>query len=292
MRTWTRAEASALCALVDATLPGEQLSADELVSACFDDPDPSTVLALPGGEGAIAAVVRASQDGRIAHLMLIAVEPAAQGQGRGRRLLAAAEDWAFNVMGAGEVQAGGWSPFGLWPGVDVRWTRSLCLFEAAGYEGRQAGLTLSCPSTHRAPPPEGVAVRRALEDVEAIAARRWSDTHLPGWGLQVERALDHGCCLVALAEAEIAGLVCHSVNRAGWIGPLAVSAHQRRRGIGRALLGAACADLGAAGLPDVQITTPTPVEFYARSAGASVSRVFWQLRRVRPSPPADADVAP
>jgi N-acetylglutamate synthase-like GNAT family acetyltransferase len=65
-----------------------------------------------------------------------------------------------------------------------------------------------------------------------------------------------------------------------------VSSDLRRRGIGRALLGAACADLRAAGLPDVQIATPTPVEFFTRSAGASVSRVFWRLTRARPAPPA------
>jgi mycothiol synthase len=282
VRTWTRAEAPELCALIDATLPGEQLSADELVSACFDDPDPSSVLALAGGQGAIAAVVRTTAQRRTAHLLLMAVEPAAQGRGLGRRLLSAAEDWAFNTMGATEVQAGGWRPFGLWPGVDVRWTRSLCLFEAAGYDGRKAALTLSCPSTHRAAPPEGVTVRRALEDREATAALTWSERHLPGRGLQIGRALDHGSCLAAWTDEGIAGLVCHSINRVGWIGPLAVGADQRRRGIGRALLGAACADLRAAGLPDVQIATATPVEFFARSAGASVSRVFWRLTRSRP----------
>ena len=95
------------------------------------------------------------------------------------------------------------------------------------------------------------------------------------------RALDHGSCLVALADGEVAGLVCHTVNRAGWVGPIAVTADQRGRGIGRALLGAACADLRAAGLPDVQIITPTPMEFFARSAGASVSRVFRTFVRAR-----------
>ena len=68
---------------------------------------------------------------------------------------------------------GGCSPFGLWPGVDVRWTRSLCLFEAAGYQHRDMTLVLSCPSTHRAPPPEGIELRRVLDDADADAALAW-----------------------------------------------------------------------------------------------------------------------
>lgn len=274
MRRWTRADAAALCALVDVTLPGEFLSADEVVSTCFEDGDPSIVLALPGGQGAAAAVLRTIGGQRLADLLLLAVEPAAQGRGLGHRLLAAVEEWAFDDMGSTAIRAGGWSPFGLWPGVDVRWTRSLCLFEAAGYQAEEVALVLSCPSTFRAPCPEGVEVRRVLQDHDAAAALSWSVRHLPGWHHQIGRAVEHGSCLLALERGEIAGLVCHSVNRTGWLGPITVAAGRRGTGIGRALLSAACMDLRAAGQADVPIASPTPIGFFARSAGASVSRVF------------------
>lgn len=287
MQVWTRADAHALCTLVDITLPGEGLSADEVVSTCFEDTDPSIVLALPDGQGAAAAVMRTTGDRQVADLLLLAVEPAAQGQGRGRQLVAAVEEWAFDHEGAAAVRAGGWSPFGLWPGIDAHWTRSLCLFEAAGYGVRDVALVLSCPSTYRAPVPQGVEVQRVLSDDDAAAVQAWTLHHLPGWPREVSRSVEHGSCLVALDRGEIAGLVCHSVNRTGWVGPIAVAVDQRRRGIGRALLGATCRDLRAAGLADVQISPSTPMEFFARSAGASVSRVFQSYVKDRPTGGAD-----
>jgi mycothiol synthase len=282
MQVWTRADAPALCALVDITLPGEGLSADEVVSTCFEDTEPSIVLALPGGQGAAAAVVRAVGDRKVVDLLLLVVEPAAQGQGRGRQLLAAVEEWAFDTVGASAVRAGRSSAFGLWPGVDVRWTRSLCLFDAAGYEVADVALVLSCPSTYWTPAPEAVEVRRVLEDDDATASQSWTALHLPRWSAVVARSVEHGSCLVAVKRGEIAGLVCHSVNRTGWVGPIAVAADQRGRGIGRALLGATCRDLRAAGLADVQISPSAPIEFFARSAGASVSRVFRCYVNTRP----------
>jgi GNAT superfamily N-acetyltransferase len=293
VRIWTRADAPSLCALVDLTLPGERLSADEIVAACFEDPERSAVIGLEGGEGAVAVVARTDGDRVVAHLLMLAVEPAAQGQGRGRRLLAAAEEWAFDGIGADEVHAGGSLPFGpwLWPGVDVRWTRSLCLFEAAGYSSRGVSLVLSCPSTHRAEPPDGVDVRRVLADDDAAAALVWSDQQMPAWAPVVGRAVDHGSCFVASADGRVLGLICHSVNRAGWVGPVGVSADKRGRGVGRALLGAACRDLRDAGLPDVYISPPEPLEFFVRSAGASVSRVFCRLARARSQDSAEPGAA-
>ena len=284
MRIWGRDDAAQLSGLVDLTLPGEGLTADEVVSACFEDPDPAVVLALPGGEGAVAVVAREAGPARTAHLILLAVEPPAQGEGRGRRLLAAAEEWAFDAMGSSELVAGGRDPFGLWPGVDVRWTRSLCLFEAAGYRTGPATLVLSCPSTHRAPAPPGIDVRRVLTDADADAVLAWSAVHLPGHRRALVRAVEQAGCLVALAGGGVAGLVCHSINRAGWIGPIAVAPDHRRRGVGRALLGAACADLRASGLGDAHINGSGPLEFFVRSTGASVSRVFVPARRCRRPP--------
>jgi GNAT superfamily N-acetyltransferase len=281
VRIWEPAEAGELTGLVDVALPGEGLGADEVVAACFEDPDPSVVLGLPDGKGAVAVVVRGEPGDRQAHLVLLAVEPAAQGQGRGRRLLAAAEEWAFDGMGADEVVVGGSSPFELWPGVDVRWTRSLCLFEVAGYRSRGTALVWSCPSTHRAMPPAGVEVRRVLDDRDAAAAVDWAGCHLAATAGAVGRGVEQGGCFVAIAGDAVVGVVCHSVNRAGWIGPIGVAADHRRSGIGRAMLGAACADLRATGLTDAYFSGSGPVRFLVRATGASVSRVFLTMTRPR-----------
>ena len=293
MLRWKRDDADALVALTDLALPGERLSHDELVSCCFDDDDPSVVLATDGGDGAVAVVAR----GERAYLQLLAVEPTAQGTGMGRSLLAAAEEWAFDEAGATSIWAGAAAPFYLWPGVDVRWTRALVLFEAAGWAHHGAAMNMSCPTTVRVPVPAGVTVRRALDDGDVIAARELCRRHWTGWDAEVERGAEHGACFVALATGgdgggrdgagggrgagRCIGFACHSVNRVGWIGPMATDPASRHRGVGGALLGALLADLRAHSLPDAQISWVGPIGFSARVAGASVSRVFLTTGRVR-----------
>ena len=277
MLRWTRDDADFLLALTDLALPGERLSHDELVTCCFEDDDPSVVLAADGGEGAAAVVVR----GERAHLQLLAVEPKAQSTGLGRALLAAAEEWAFDEAGATSIWAGAAAPFYLWPGVDVQWTRALVLLEAAGWADRGAVMNMSCPTTVRVPVPPGVAVRRALDDTDVAAARKLCRRHWTGWDAEVERGAEHGACFVALADDTCIGFACHSVNRVGWIGPMATDPTSRHRGVGGAMLGALLADLRAPSLPDAQICWVGPVGFYARVAGASVSRVFRTTGRVR-----------
>lgn len=41
----------------------------------------------------------------------------------------------------------------------------------------------------------------------------------------------------------VVGVATHSIARAGWTGPFLVEVDQRRRGVGRALLGQVCRDL-------------------------------------------------
>ena len=160
----------------------------------------------------------------------------------GRALLGAAHDWLFE-HGADEVRPGGEAPFYLWPGVDVRATAALCLFESAGYVpvGAEVNLAMGVPlrTSTAVPLPgaPGFAVRRALDDDAARAALEFVAQHAPHWVPEVERALEHGSCLVAvLDDGRVAGVGCHSVNRAGWVGPLLTDPAHRAVGIGRALL--------------------------------------------------------
>ena len=196
-------------------------------------------------------------------------------------MLSGAEDWLFD-QGAGEVYLGGSAPFYLWPGVDVRALAMLCLAEQAGYEPIGAALDMSVPTTFRAPVPEGVEVRRVLEDtdvaaVEALVGREW-----PEWLAELRQAVDQGGCLGAFVgdEGAAAGFACHSVNRLAWFGPTGTDPRRRHGGVGLALLGEVCRDLMVAGHPDVEICWIGPVGFYAK-AGGSVSRVYRTLRRRR-----------
>ena len=143
------------------------------------------------------------------------------------------------------------APFYLWPGCDVAHVEALCLFESFGYWPVGAEVNMSCPTRFRSDPPSGVAIVRALDDEViarglALVRPRW-----PGWVAEMSRAVEQGCCHVAIsdtdpADAPALGFACHSVNRAGWIGPMGTDPTRQHGGVGSALLGQLCRDLQAA----------------------------------------------
>lgn len=269
MQKWARDRAGELHALVAACLPAEELSEDELLACCWDDP--GVVLALDDGHGAVAAVAR----GATGFIKLLAVAPHARRLGHGRALVSAAEDWA-RAAGCARMIPGPSAPFYLWPGVDLRWTAALVLFESAGYRAEGAEVNMSCPTSHRAETPPGLAIRRVIEDDDAAAVSAFCLRYFPHWVRELERGIEHAACLAAHDEASgaVVGFCCHSVNRAGWLGPMATDPARHGGGVGAALLGAACRDLRAAGHADAEIAWVGPVGFYAKAAGATVSRVF------------------
>ncbi|MEY2478998.1 MAG: hypothetical protein QOG87_4313 [Actinomycetota bacterium] len=272
MQQWARDQADRLTVLVGDCLPGEQLTEDELVGCCWDDA--GVVFAVDDGSAAVAAVTR----GDVGFIRLLAVAPHVRRLGHGRDLVAAAEAWARDA-GCRTMVPGPSAPFYLWPGVDVQWTAALALFEAAGYQPSGAELNMSCPTSYRTEPPAGVVIDRVIEDADAAAAAEFCAAAFPHWVPELERGIEHAACLLARVgdTGEVAGFCCHSVNRAGWVGPMATDPRRQGQGIGAALLAAACKDLRAAGHADAEIAWVGPVGFYAKTAGATVSRVFRTL---------------
>jgi GNAT superfamily N-acetyltransferase len=281
---WGPQRAPALAALVADALPAEELSADELLACCWEDP--GVVLATPDGTGAVSVCLQDHGARRVGFVKLVVVAPDAQRHGHGRALLTAAHEWAFG-RGAAEIRVGASAPLYLWPGCDVEHLAALCLFEALGYWAVGAELNMRCPTRFRADPPAGITVARALDDaiverVLALVRREW-----PGWEAETARAIEHGCCHAALDDAgspddPAVGFACHSVNRAGWIGPMGTDPARHHAGVGSALLGQLCRDLQAAEYTDAEIAWVGPVGFYANAAGARVSRVFRSLTLPRP----------
>jgi len=280
---WARDRSDDLAVLVDAALPHEGLSPDELLACCWDDP--GVVLGLPGGGGAVAAVVRRAGSHHIGQLKLLVVDPGQRRLGHGRALLAAAEAWAV-TQGATEMQMAGAAPFYLWPGVDLQSLAMLCLAETAGYEVTGCELNLSLPTTFRAEPPSGIVVRRVLNETDVAAVETLVGAYWPWWLDETRRGIEHGTCHAAFADPDAAraddepaagpaalGFACHSVNRAGWIGPLGTAPASRDRGLGHALLGQLCRDLTIADFVDAEVAWIGPVGFYAK-AGAAVSHVY------------------
>ncbi len=276
----TRSQVGDLFALVDEALPRERLTADELLAGCFDDP--GVVLALPDGSGAVSAVTRSFGDYVTGWIRLIAVAPDARRHGRGRALLAAAEDWAY-AHGASEMHLGESAPFYFWPGVPGDAMEMLCLAEAARYDAVGGEINMSIPTTFRAPVPDGMVLRRVVDEADSDAVVAFTGERWPWWIDELRRGMEQGGCHAAFDEHDraVLGFACHSVNRAGWVGPMGTEVECRGRGVGHALLGALCIDLMTANFRDAEIAWVGPVRFYAK-AGARVSRMFRLYRKNKP----------
>jgi GNAT superfamily N-acetyltransferase len=280
---WAPERVDDLLALTDASLADEQLSADELLAACWEGG--ASVLGIgPPGEaiGAVSVMLRRFGDVPVGFLQLLVVAPGRRRQGMGRALLEAAEQWTW-AQGARELHASGSAPNYLWPGVDVHATAMLCLLEAAGWDETGAALDMRVPAAYRAPSPAGCVVQRVVDDADARAVITLVEREWPEWVPETARALDQGTCLAAfdVDSGDPIGFACHSVNRAGWFGPTGTAPAARHRGVGLALLGEVCADLMVAGFRDVEICWIGPVGFYA-AAGGEVSRVYRTARRRDP----------
>jgi GNAT superfamily N-acetyltransferase len=265
-----------LARLLHLALPDEQLTAEELGATLFDDPD-GDVLEAAGGHGAVGVAVR---DGT-GFVTVVVVEPELQRQGIGRQLLDDAHAW-LRSHGAATAVTGTSAPRYLWPGVDVAaHAAAVELFRSAGYEQVDATRNHRCSTAYRAPAPLGVEVRRVVDgsgDVEAVVA--FAAASFPDWVDELSRGIPNGCSHGAfLPDGTAVGFGCHSINRAGWIGPMATDPSMQGRGVGAALLGAVCRDLALAELEEAEIAWVGPDAFYQRTAGSTVSRRFAVLAR-------------
>lgn len=253
-----------LASLVATALPEETLTPADLETCCYG-PDTEVL-----GDEHAAAVLTVKRYGDVAAawLVLLAVRPDRRREGRGRALVEAAAD-RTRAAGAVDMHLGTATPRYVWPGVDFGFTAALSLFEAMGFEPYGAECNMAIATSFRADPPAGVVVERELGDgAPALAARCF-----PHWVDEVERGTAAGTCYAARIDDDTIGFACHSVNRRAWIGPMATDPERQRGGVGRAMLGALCADLEARGVADADIAWVGPVGFYAK-AGARVSRVF------------------
>ncbi len=91
---------------------------------------------------------------------------------------------------------------------------------------------------------------------------------------ELDRAVGLGTAFAARnADGATIAFACHSVNRAGWIGPMATDPTLQHGGVGSAVLAAVCADLDRIGLASGEISWVSNLRFYGK-CGARVSRVF------------------
>ncbi|MCK2218886.1 GNAT family N-acetyltransferase [Actinomadura sp. ATCC 31491] len=238
-----------------------------------------TALVVDGG---VAMVSLSDKDPAAGHLDLLAVHPSARGEGRGRALVRAAEEW-LRERGAREARWAGNPPCYAWPGVDVRYTAAACLAESLGYERYHVAWNMTADLAgdlgteddlarlERA----GVAVRAALgaerERVAAFVARHWNER----WAWEAANASG---LHYAERDGEILAFAAWGA-RPAWFGPMGTAPAARGLGLGRVLLRRCLAEQRAAGQADAQIGWVGPLRFYSRAVGARAERVFWLYRR-------------
>lgn len=259
------ASPDALAALCAAAMPDERLTASELEYLCFGEQDE-----VFGDDRAAAVLQTQPFDQHVAAwLTLVVVDPSEQGGGRGKDLVHAVADRARH-LGARDLLLASAIPRYIWPGVDVFNTRVGMLLESCGFERDWVGTNMAIDTTFRREPPGGVVVERET----GTGAREFAGTAYPYWVPELDRSVELGTAFAARdARGATIGFGCHSVNRFGWIGPMATDPTSQHGGIGSAVVSALCADLEARGCATGEISWVSNLRFYGK-CGARVSRVF------------------
>jgi GNAT superfamily N-acetyltransferase len=256
---------AALAALCATAMPEENLTEAELDYLCFGPEDE-----LFGDERG-AAVLQTHRFGEYVScwLTLIAVHPGSQGHGVGKELVHAVADRA-RALGAPDLLLASAIPRYIWPGVDVFNTRAGMLLETCGFERDWVGTNMDIDTTFRRAAPQGVVIERETGD----GARGLASRAYPYWIPELDRAVTLGTAFAARTEqGGTIGFGCHSVNRFGWIGPMATDPSLQHGGVGSAVVAALCTDLAARGCSTGQVSWVSNLRFYGK-CGARVSRVF------------------
>jgi GNAT superfamily N-acetyltransferase len=259
-------EPEALAALCAAAMPHERLTVGELTRICYGEGD--TVF----GDARGAAVYTIKRFGEYvaAWLVLVAVEPGAQGKGAGKRLVQEACERA-QAEGARSMHLGDAVPRYVWPGVEIANTHAGMLFETLGFTRDLVGINMDIATTFRRDPPAGVIVERETGD----GAVEFAGREYPHWVEELSVGVVQGSAFAArrVDDGETIGFACHSVNRRAWIGPMATQPDRQHGGVGSALLAALCEDLEANAIATGEIAWVSNLRFYGK-CGATVSRVF------------------
>ena len=250
--------------------------------------------AIGARKGGILIGVAATCGDRI---RVLAVHPAARGEGIGGMLLAACEKeiWQNAARRARVLDEPGNY---LAPGVDRANTETIRWLERKGYVCRDTHTNLVVdvrknPRVSAARADElaaraaaqGYEVRRATrDDMEALSAAV-SMGFGGAWPFEVERALagDPPGVHVAWHDGRPAAFAAHDGNNQGlgWFGPAGTWPEHRGNGLGEALLVACLVDIAAAH-GTAEIAWVGPREFYEKAVGVVGERTFAVMTKDSP----------
>jgi predicted GNAT family acetyltransferase len=118
----------------------------------------------------------------------------------------------------------------------------------------------------------GVDIRRVIAPEKHIVVDWVRETFGPHWGSEVDVAINNRppSCFVAVEAEQPVGFACYDATFRGSFGPTGVNESLRGRGIGRVLMLACLHDMLAQGYGYAIIGSAGPVDYYARTVGATV----------------------
>jgi len=234
-------------------------------------------------DGDIAGVLLGRLRDTTGHVDLLAVHPERRRAGLGTGLVDAFE---VKVRAAGGTTAivGGAGDRYAWPGIDLRYTPAVCLFERLGYQrsGDAVNMTANLRPERDTAAAEarlaadGIEVRRLRPD-ERSAFGDWMTRWGGSWPQEAGRSADYDVprCHVAVKDGVYLGFACHGGNRDTWFGPMGTAEVTRGKGIGGVLLTRCLNDQRAAGLTEAEIGWVGPISFYSRTVDARIGRAYW-----------------
>ena len=234
--------------------------------------------------GFVVGVVRTVDRISVGYVKLLAVHPERRRQGSGSALLAKLLD-AFALEGVNRIRIAESAPNYLTPGLDVRYTPALHLFEKHGFKtiGEAYNMEASLPGEgYPTDQILGLTIRRAQEadgpEVEQFVAIEWK-----AWVPEVHCSLgrDPVAVHLALNGEEIVAFSAYEGNNAGLgtFGPMGTAPEYRGRGIGENLLKWCLTDLVHLGYERVTIPWVAPIGFYTKTVHATISRVFTRMEK-------------
>jgi mycothiol synthase len=289
-------------------LLGESLTHDEVSDAVFadrilNDPDfdPHLNLVCAAGAQVVGFAAGAAASERLqspAGVKLFAVAAPFRRRGLATRLVDELES-RLRVLGAGRCVAIGAGNNRLAQGLDVRYTPALCFLLARGFE--RTGVTqdmavdlataqLDAMATERAA--AGLQFRRATAADEAwlrdgiereLAYPTPGDHRGRRWAyLALQGLRRHPVSVHVAVEIETGAFMGFASNHAArWdaLGPMGVAERARGHRVGEVLLKRCLGDLRAEGYDRAEIYSVGPIPFYAKTVGATISRVYYLLSK-------------
>ena len=269
------------------TLVFDEISIPLVYEKIWGDGDYQPELTLKYVEaGRIVGMIMGVKRDTRGYVKLIAVAPEYRNRGIGTQLLERVE---HGLAGVAEIRVVGSPPNYLAPGVDPRYTEAYVFFKRHGYEvcGEACNMeVVLTPDVVRYDhilerlKTKNISVRRADRNI-SDTIREFIDRHFKGWWPEVEAGLSNHPATVFVAERDnqIVGFAAHKTNNKvlPWFGPMGVDSNLRGMGIGEALLRCTLADMYDMGYKKAIIAWVGPIEFYYRTVGAKVTRVFWLM---------------